>query len=196
MPDKNLVVVAREDDVTFGILQSRIHSIWALRVGTRLEDRPRYTSTTTFRSFPFPTALTPDIDAKSYQGDSHAIKIAAAAARLAELRESWLNPNELVTRVPEVVAGYPDRVLPVSESAEAELRKRGLTALYNQNPEWLQHAHRAIDSAVAAAYGWEWPLSDEEILKRLLDLNQQRAVPLDVRLPGPPQKDNAKRRRR
>ena len=37
-------------------------------------------------------------------------------------------------------------------------------------------AHEKLDAAVAAAYGWEWPLSDEEILERLLALNLERAA--------------------
>ena len=32
--------IARDDDTTFGVLQSRLHEIWALRLGTSLEDRP------------------------------------------------------------------------------------------------------------------------------------------------------------
>ena len=39
--DKNLVVFARADDTTFGILHSRLHELWSLRLGTSLEDRPR-----------------------------------------------------------------------------------------------------------------------------------------------------------
>ena len=35
-----------------------------------------------------------------------------AAARLNEQRENWLNPADLVRREPEVVPGYPDRILP------------------------------------------------------------------------------------
>ncbi len=57
--DKNLTVVARADDTTFGILHSRFHELWALRMGTSLEDRPRYTPTTCFETFPFPAGLTP-----------------------------------------------------------------------------------------------------------------------------------------
>ena len=52
-------VVARADDTTFGILHSRFHELWALRMGTSLEDRPRYTPTTCFETFPFPAGLTP-----------------------------------------------------------------------------------------------------------------------------------------
>jgi hypothetical protein len=35
--------------------------------------------------------------------------------------------------------------------------------------------HRELDEAVAAAYGWPADLSDDEVLKRLLDLNLARA---------------------
>lgn len=97
-----------------------------------------------------------------------------------ELRENWLNPSELVDRVPEVVAGYPDRILPKNDAAAAELKKRTLTNLYNARPAWLDHAHKALDEAVAEAYGWgdDWragKLTDDEILARLFRLNQERA---------------------
>jgi len=36
-------------------------------------------------------------------------------------------------------------------------------------------AHRSLDAAVCAAYGWPDDLSDEEILGRLLALNLERA---------------------
>ncbi|MBV5310492.1 type IIL restriction-modification enzyme MmeI, partial [Chromatium okenii] len=58
-PDQQLIVVARADDTTFGILHSRFHKLWSLRMGSSLEDRPRYTPTTTFETFPFPIGLTP-----------------------------------------------------------------------------------------------------------------------------------------
>lgn len=89
------------------------------------------------------------------------------------MRENWLNPPQWVDRVPEVVAGYPDQLIPKPEYTD-ELKKRTLTNLYNQRPAWLDHAHRTLDAAVAAAYGWPADLSDEEILRRLLALNQER----------------------
>jgi len=175
LPDKNLIVIARDDDTTFGILHSRAHELWSLRLGTSLEDRPRYTSTTTFATYPFPDSLTPKIAAADYAADPRAQRIGAAAKRLNELRDNWLNPSELVDRVPEVVPGYPDRVMAKNATAAVDLKKRTLTNLYNANPAWLRHAHRELDEAVAAAYGWEWPLVDEELLKRLFELNQKRA---------------------
>ena len=52
---------ARDDDYAFGVLHARAHELWSLRVGTSLEDRPRYTPTTTFETFPFPWPInTPD----------------------------------------------------------------------------------------------------------------------------------------
>ena len=55
------------------------------------------------------------------------------------------------------------------------LKKRTLTNLYNARPTWLDNAHRKLDAAVFAAYGWPARLSDEEILARLLALNLARA---------------------
>lgn len=179
--DKNLVVIAREDDTSFGILHSRFHEYWALRMGTSLEDRPRYTSSTTFRTFPFPEGLTPNIPAADYSADPRARAIAAAAARLNELRENWLNPADLAVRKPEVVPSYPDRILPRDDAAAKELKKRTLTNLYNARPQWLAKAHAALDAAVADAYGWgeDWRagrLDGDEILARLFALNQSRST--------------------
>ena len=118
----------------------------------------------------------------------HAITIARAAKRLNDLRERWLNPPEWTEAVPEVIplgmekSPYPDRILPranLGAADLAELKKRTLTNLYNQRPAWLADAHAALDTAVAAAYGWADYLPDmpeNEILARLLALNHQRAT--------------------
>ncbi len=189
VPDKNLIVIARADDATFGILHSRFHELWSLRLGTSLEDRPRYTPTTTFETFPFPAGLTPRDTAPvagqasppCLAGEIVAANIAAAARRLNELREAWLNPAEWVDWVitpEEEKAGFPKR--PVAKPGhEADLKKRTLTNLYNARPAWLDLAHKQLDQAVAAAYGWtdyapEMP--DDEILRRLLALNLERAA--------------------
>ena len=100
---------------------------------------------------------------------------AEAARTLNELRENWLNPPQWVDRVPEVVPGYPDCLIPKPEHT-TKLRQRTLTNLYNQRPAWLVNAHRALDEAVAAAYGWPADLSDDEVLHRLLALNRERAL--------------------
>lgn len=178
VPENLVIAIARDDDTTFGILHSRFHELWSLRMGTWLGvgNDPRYTPTTTFETFPFPEGLTPDIPAEAYAQDPRAIAIATAAARLNELRENWLNPADLVKREPEVVPGYPDRILPINEEAAQKLKKRTLTNLYNERPAWLQNAHKTLDEAVAAAYGWPADLPDDEVLARLFALNQERAA--------------------
>jgi hypothetical protein len=79
-------------------------------------------------------------------------------------------------REPEVAPGYPDRIRPRNDEAEKVLKKRTLTNLYSERPRWLAMAHEALDSAVAAAYGWPADLADEDMLERLFALNQQRAA--------------------
>lgn len=182
LADSATIVVARDDDTTFGILQSSFHELWALRLGTWLGvgNDPRYTPSTTFETFPFPPGLTPDHLPISYADDPRAQAIAQAARNLVAARNRWLNPVELVIRVPEVVAGYPDRLVPKDETATATLRGRTLTALYNQRgkPEgaWLDALHQALDEAVAAAYGWPSDLSEADVLGHLLALNHARAL--------------------
>jgi hypothetical protein len=196
--DKNLSIVARGDDATLGVLHSRFHELWSLRLGTSLEDRPRYTPTTCFETFPFPAGLTPADtahqrteplpDGAQIPADLTpevrllAEAIARAAKRLCDLRDAWLNPPEWTERVPEVVplgmsrSPYPDRIV-ARPGFERELAKRTLTNLYNQRPAWLAQAHAALDAAVAAAYGWAdytAATSDDEILRRLLALNLER----------------------
>ncbi|MDQ5905616.1 MAG: hypothetical protein QG590_97, partial [Pseudomonadota bacterium] len=184
--EHKLVVIPRDDDEMFGILSSRFHVVWANAAGGRLGvgNDPVYTTSKCFDPFPFPTASQslergePPCMAEVVP----AANIAAAARRLNELRENWLNPPEWVERVPEVVPGFPDRIVPKPEHA-AELKKRTLTNLYNQRVDgkaaWLDNAHKALDAAVAAAYGWTDygpDMPDEEILRRLLALNLERSA--------------------
>ena len=179
LPDHQLIAIARDDDTLFGILHSRFHEVWSLHLGTSLEDRPRYTPTTTFETFPFPEHVTPNLPAASYAANPKARAIAAAARELVEKRDLWLNPPDLIERVPEIVPGYPDRIVPRDAKAAAVLKTRTLTNLYNTRgtPDgvWLDTLHRALDEAVAAAYGWPGDLTDDEILGRLLELNRGRA---------------------
>lgn len=77
LPDHQLIVFAHSDDCFFGVLHSRIHEVWSLRMGTRLETRPRYTPTTCFETFPLPVLT---------EGQTQTI--AAAAKELNALREN------------------------------------------------------------------------------------------------------------
>lgn len=78
--------------------------------------------------------------------------IADAARELVRLRDGWL-------RAPE---------------------GRTLTVLYNEQPTWLRHAHGELDRAVLDAYGWPVEIAEEDLLRRLLDLNAERAADVVV----------------
>jgi type II restriction/modification system DNA methylase subunit YeeA len=186
LPDDGTFTFARHDDYFFGVLHSRFHKVWALKLGTRLETRPRYTPTTCFETFPFPEST-----------DKQKIDISIAVKELNELRENWLNPPEWTTtrtlEFPGATDGpwsrfvvdpdargigtvrYP-RIEARDDDCATKLAKRTLTNLYNERPAWLANAHAKLDNAVAQAYGFPVDLTDEQILERLLALNQQRIV--------------------
>ncbi|HOW73300.1 MAG TPA: class I SAM-dependent DNA methyltransferase [Phycisphaerae bacterium] len=184
LADHQTRAFGRADDYFFGVLHSRLHEVWALAQGTQLREKEsgfRYTPTTCFETFPFPSPT-----------DAQKAAIAAAAKELDTLRQNWLNPpdwiREEVLEFPGSTAGpwarfvvgpdargvgtirYPRQVAK-DDKAAVDLRKRTLTALYNTRPEWLKNAHRRLDEAVFAAYGWPAGLSDEEILVKLLEMN-------------------------
>ena len=130
----------------------------------------------------------------------HRAAISAAAEELNELRERWLNPPEWTVEklleFPGTKGGPWDRYIhaatvdaktsigtvryprlePKDADCAARLKKRTLTNLYNERPAWLDLAHKKLDAAVAAAYGWPADLTDEQILEKLLALNLERAA--------------------
>ena len=90
LPDSATNAIARDDDYFFGVLHSKLHEVWSLRMGTWLGkgNDPRYTPTTTFETFPFPWS--PGSEDTSHP--AHAT-ISAAAKQLHEERHAWLNPH-------------------------------------------------------------------------------------------------------
>jgi hypothetical protein len=105
-----------------------------------------------------------------------AAAIETAAKRLDQLRNGWLYPVDLVTQVPESASGFPARTVSKDKNAARMLAGRTLTALYNDRPDWLVEAHRLLDEAVAAAYGWPADIAADEALRRLLELNLTRST--------------------
>jgi len=151
VPDTRVYAFARDDDYFFGVLQSSIHETWSLKSCSwhGVGNDPTYNTSTCFDPFPFPWP-----PGKEPKDDPRVQDIAHAAKELVKNRDTWLNPP-----------GAP----------ATELKKRTLTNLYNQRPQWLEDAHQALDKAVLAAYGWPEDLSDADILERLLALNRERA---------------------
>ncbi len=177
-PDHRLIVIARDDDTTFGVLHSRFHEIWAVRRGSWMGqgNDPCYTTTTTFQTFPFPSGLELHRPVAAYAADPRAGAIAAAARNLVALRDRWLNPPEWVEWVGEPVPGFPARPVPRNAEAAQAVKGRTLTKLYNARPQWLVDAHAALDAAVAAAYGWPEDMAEEDSLAALLALNLEQGA--------------------
>ena len=69
----------------------------------------------------------------------------------------------------------PPFIIVNAPNSETEKKKRTLTNLYNARPTWLDLAHKRLDEAVFATYGWTPDLSDEQILEKLLALNLERS---------------------
>lgn len=138
-PSNAVGVIASEDDLIMGVLSSRAHDAWAWWWSSTMKSDLRYTPTSTFQTFPFPTAAT------SQARD----RVAEASRELHERR-----------------------------SAICRERDIGLTALYNLYDdgafEDLHDRHRALDEAVASAYGWPAAVAQDgdELVARLNALNE------------------------
>jgi len=174
---QTVIGVARSDDYFFGVLQSALHELWALRMGTQLEDRPRYTPTTCFETFPLPWA-----PGKEPSDNPVHQQISVATKDLDEMRHRWLNPPEWIEPIAQAIdakddfADVPAEARPlIRQSAimaaaakDPNLKKRTLTKLYNERPTWLKLAHRKLDEAVLGAYAQvdpeaQWSLAWAEV---------------------------------
>lgn len=188
LPDSRLFVFTSDDEALWGMLHSRAHEFWSLRQGARhgVGDDPTYNNRVCFETFPFPKPSASQREA-----------IANAVSELDRLRTNWLNPpewtREEVLEFPGSVDGpwaryvsnpnllgigtvrYP-RLVPKDEACAKKLAKRTLTNLYNERPTWLDLAHKRLDAAVFAAYGWSPDISDDDLLAKLLELNLERAA--------------------
>ncbi len=201
MPDSKVLAIALSDDFSLGVLQSHAHEIWTRATcgWHGLGNDVTYNPTTCFETFPFPESPTPNPD--TCPATHAAIAAAARDLNVLRENwlnpPEWT--REEILEFPGTVGGpwsryidpatirpqpstldlqpfstalvrYP-RLIPRDPASAAKLAKRTLTNLYNQRPTWLADAHRRLDEAVAAAYGWPVDLTDEQILERLLALN-------------------------
>jgi len=66
--------------------------------------------------------------------------------------------------------------------APGDKKPRTLTRLYDERPTWLDLAHRTLDAAVFAAYGWPVDMADDQILERLLALNIRLRAPVEAQV--------------
>jgi hypothetical protein len=156
-PDHKLYVVATTDAFALGILSTRIHLVWALNAGGTLEDRPTWTNTTCFLPFPFP-------DCTEKQKDK--IRMLAEeldAHRKRAQQKHSLGLTDIYNVLEKVRAG---------EALTAKDKAIHDAALVST----LKQLHDNLDRTVAEAYGWTWPMTDAEILDKVVALNAARAA--------------------
>lgn len=175
LPDNMLVVLASDDAFHLGVLSSHIHVVYALAAGGTLEDRPRYNKTRCFDPFPFPDctaqqkekirALADSLDAHRKRAQAqHGIGLTDLYNVLEKIRGSGGDaaPSPRSGRGGGAAA-------PALTAKEKLLHDQALVST-------LRQLHDDLDAAVAAAYGWPWPLADAEILERVVALNAARAA--------------------
>jgi hypothetical protein len=157
LPDAKIVAIGLDDAYYLGVMSSRLHVSWSLKTGAFLEDRPNYNHSDCFAKFPFP-ACTDEHKGKirelGEQLDAHRKRQQAAHAGLTIT--DMYNALEKLRKGEEFTA------------KDKRVHEQGLVSV-------LKQIHDDLDAAVAEAYGWPADLSDEEILRRLVELNAQRA---------------------
>lgn len=159
VPANKLVAIASDDAYTLGVLSSRIHVDWSLAVGGRqgIGADPVYIKTVCFDAFPFPEA-----------SQEQRERIAALAEAIEKHR------HERQARHPELTLSRMYAVLELM-SHQVYLEAADQKTSDDGDLPALMQLHEELDVAVAEAYGWLADLTSEEVLERLLLLNQLRS---------------------
>lgn len=161
LPDNALIAVASDDPRILGVLSSRLHGLWALARGGRLEDRPVYNKKACFDAFPFP-------DLNSTAG----LEVGALAEEIDERRRQVLGRHEDLTMTGLYNVRHRLQEGGELTTAERDIYDRGQVGL-------LHHLHQRLDQQVASAYGWRDAMTDQAALGALLELNRARRVQED-----------------
>lgn len=148
--DGQLMVITLHDAYHFGVLQSKLHAVWAWARGSTLKGDLRYTNTTIFETFPFPMLPSRRYDPRERPETKQAAQLAEAASRFDELRRVACKQQGL-----------------------------GLTKIHNQleaeQDSPLRAAYEAMNDAACACYGFPEEVwrDEREALRRLLALNHE-----------------------
>lgn len=158
IPDDALICSAGEDAADLGILSSRPHLVWALKSGGSLGETPRYLKSRCFDAFPFPNfsdELRDQIGQVAEDLNAHRWDCQTEHPHLT-LTQMYNVLEKL--KAPEVLNEHEERI-----------KDEGLVLI-------LKELHEKLDALVFQAYGWPQDLTDEQILERLVALNNERAA--------------------
>jgi hypothetical protein len=150
LPDQATLATARADDTTFGILHSRFHELWSLRMCTWLGvgNDPRYTPTTCFETFPFPAGLTP-ADTAHQRTEA----LVDGALIPAELGEPFKVPNKASAQANIARAATNNIAVKQTASAIASAAKRlnDLREAWLNPPEWTRRVPEVVPLGMATS---------------------------------------------
>ncbi len=181
---EGLVVFALPTYSAFCTLQSRIHEIWARFFGSSLEDRLRYTPSDCFETFPFPEnwETNPTLEAvgKEYYEYRAALMVCNNQG-LTDTYNRFHDPEERnpdILKLREIHAKMDKAVLdaygwndiPTECQFLLDYEEEDLTP----NPSPYQGEGNKRQKKKPWRYRWSEEIHDE-VLARLLDLNQKRA---------------------
>lgn len=157
-PDNMLVCIACQDAWVLGVLTSSLHVHWALAAGGRLGvgNDPRYNKTRCFDPFPFPDP-----------GSNLRERISELAETIDDHRKDALERDEEVT-----ITGMYNVVHKLRSGSALTIKERRIHEIAACGA--LKQLHDDLDALVAKAYGWEWPVTKEVILERLVALHDER----------------------
>lgn len=168
LPDHMVIIVASPDSFHLGVLSSSIHVVYSVAAGGRLGvgNDPRYNKTRCFDPFPFPDCTEKQkerIRKLAEELDAHRKR--AQAKHQLGLTDIY-NVLEKIRAADTRGEGTPPPQLTEKDKAIHD------AALVST----LKQLHDDLDKAVADAYGWAWPLTDAEILEKVVALNAARAA--------------------
>ena len=189
-PDNMLVCIGSDAGSLLAVLSSRVNVCWSIEAGGWLGmgNDPRYSKSRTFDPMPFPIG-----EGSDNSGEA----LTELGDRLDSFRKGRLAEHDFLTmtalynmleRVRELEGGCD---VPLLTAKEKDIHEAGLVSV-------LKDIHDDIDRAVFEAYGWgdlipalvgkpgatipsphktpEQKEAEEELLKRLVALNQERAA--------------------
>ncbi|XAP78107.1 DNA methyltransferase [Citromicrobium bathyomarinum] len=188
LPDNMLVNIGLDSSERLSILSSRIHVVWTLFAGGWLGvgNDSRYSKSRVFDPFPFPVLT-----------DAQSAKLDQLGERLDAFRKERLAAHDFLTMTDMYNALERYRELDAKADV-APLSEKELDIAKAAQITVLKEIHDDIDREVFAAYGWDdlgkrlvgkpgattpsphksedQEAAEEELLVRLVALNQERAA--------------------
>jgi Eco57I restriction-modification methylase/restriction-modification enzyme MmeI-like protein len=166
---EQLIVFAISKMSLFGILQSRVHEVWARFLGSSMKDDPRYNPSDIFETFPFPP--------------NERINLALESAG----RSYFQYRSELMRSMGEGMTSIYNRFNDPDDASKsvAELRRlHGVMDLavfdaygWSDIEPILVFEREWVDEDAGGPWRYRWPEPvRDEVLARLLALNADRAA--------------------